>query len=214
MTHPHESALDRLRALQVDTLLAGVDMDAMRPRFERLAKRHENGTAPRAVSAFQLFQTPPEIAARLAAALELEPGARILEPSAGLGRILDALEPYAPAEIVAVEMAADCAGELFRQERERVAIKQRDFLTTTPAEFGLFDAVAMNPPFKMRSDIRHIEHARKFLKPGGRLAALCLSGPRQFAALRPLAATWEDLPSSTFAKEGTRVFTSLLTIQN
>lgn len=110
--------------------------------------------------------------------------------------------------------AAACAGELFRQDRPRVAIKQRDFMTTTPDELGLFDAVAMNPPFKMRSDIRHIEHARKFLKPGGRLAALCLSGPRQFATLRAIAATWEDLPASTFAKEGTRVFTSLLTIQN
>lgn len=212
MSHPHEPAFERLRGQQIDTVLAGAQLAALRPRFERMAARHENGTAPRAVSAFNLFQTPPALADRLVFALEFWAGARVLEPSAGLGRILDALAPRQPGEVVAVEMAPACAGELFRQNRPGVTIKQRDFLTCTPEEFGLFDAVAMNPPFKMRSDIRHILHARQFLKPGGRLAALCLAGPRQFAELRPLAATWEELPDDTFAKEGTRVRTVLLTI--
>jgi predicted RNA methylase len=212
--HPHEKAFDRLRDLQIDTVLAGSIMDEQRGRFERLANRHENGTAPRAVSAFQLFQTPAEVAARLVCALGLKPGARVLEPSAGLGRILDALKPCQPAEVVAVEMAANCAGELFTQDRPGVVIKQRDFLAVTVAELGQFDAVAMNPPFHMRADVRHILHARQFVKPGGKLAALCLDTEHRRKALRAMATTWEELPESTFAKEGTRVRTILLTMEN
>jgi SAM-dependent methyltransferase len=211
MKHPD---LSRLEALRIDTILAGAQLAALRPRFERLAQRHENGTAPRAVSAFQLFQTPAAIAARLVALLELRAGARVLEPSAGLGRLLDALTPYHPAEVVAVEMAAACAGELYAQARPRVLLMQRNFLELTPATLGAFDAVAMNPPFHFRDDIRHILHARAFLKPGGTLAALCMDTHHRTTALRGLAATWEPLPAGTFAKEGTHVPTVLLSIKN
>lgn len=202
-------AFDRLHALREENEDASAFMAAMRPRFDRLAQRHENGMAPRAVSAFNLFQTPAELAARLVALLQLPPGARVLEPSAGLGRILDALQPLAPAEVVAVEVAPQCAGELFRQDRAGVTIKQRDFLACAMAELGLFDAVAMNPPFHMRADIRHILHALKFLKLGGKLAALCLDTPHRSNALRHIADTWEEVPAGVFGKEGTSVRTVL-----
>lgn len=202
---------NRLQALRMDNDAAGYAMEEFRPRFARLAGRHENGTAPRAVSAFQLFQTPTDLAAQLVGALGLRPGARVLEPSAGLGRILDALRPYRPAEVVAIEVAAALAGELYRQERAAVTIKQRDFLACSPDELGLFDAVAMNPPFHLRADIRHILHARQFLKPGGTLAALCFDTAHRSKALRHLAATWQEIPSGTFGKEGTSVATVLAT---
>lgn len=201
---------DRLTALRLENDAAGLAMAEMRPRFDRLANRHENGTAKRAVSAFQLFQTPPEVARRLVGALELQPGQRILEPSAGLGRILDALPAWV-GEVVAVEVNATLAGELFRQDRPDVRILQRDFLAILPQATGLFDAVAMNPPFHMRADIRHIEHAMTFLKPGGRLAALMFDTPQRAQAFRDRADSWEVLPAGTFGKEGTRVQTVLAT---
>lgn len=201
----------RLHALRMANDAAGYAMADLRPRFERLAARHENGTAPRAVSAFQLFQTPPDLAFALVGALGLKAGARVLEPSAGLGRILDALPPG--ADVVAVEVAAPCAGELFRQDRPGVKILQRDFLALDPAETGLFDAVAMNPPFHMRADVAHILHARKFLRPGGTLAALCMNTRHRVEALRGLASDWLELPADTFGKEGTHVSTVLLTIR-
>lgn len=206
------STFNRLHSLRMENDAAKFAQAEMRPRFDRLAHRHENGSAPRAVSAFQLFQTPPEIAARLVAALGSLPSlARILEPSAGLGRILDAMPRQ--WETVAVEVAPQCARELYEANRINVRIVQRDFLTVTPAELGLFDAVAMNPPFHLRADIRHILHARQFLKPGGTLAALCFDTPSRAQALRPLAATWETLPPGTFAKEGTHVGAVLLTMK-
>lgn len=204
---------NRLHSLRMENDQAGFDMAELKPRFDRIANRHENGTAPRAVVVHQLFQTPPELAARLVALLgDIPAGSAILEPSAGLGRILDALPHH--GEVVAVEMAADCAQELFNQDRPNVRIRQRDFLTCTPAELGQFDFVAMNPPFTMRADVRHILHARQFLKPGGRLAALCFDTPERHAKLKPLAAEWISVPAGTFKREGTNVPTALLLIQN
>jgi len=202
----------RLLALRAETAEAGERMEAMRSRFDRLKTRHEDGTAPQAVSSFNLFQTPAHLAARLVAAAGVQPGARVLEPSAGLGRLLDALEDYKPGEVVAVESSPDCAGVLYRAERQGVTIKQRDFLETSPEELGTFDSVVMNPPFHMRADIRHIEHALTFLKPGGTLAALCMDGHLREEKLRHRSATWERIESGTFAAEGTKVATILLTI--
>lgn len=201
----------RLRALREENNDAGALMAGLRGRFERLANRHENGTAPRAVSAFQLFQTPAHLARQLVAAADVMPGMRVLEPSAGLGRILDALPR---CEVVAVEMAPNIAGELFKQNREGVTLMQRDFLTCCVGELGTFDRIVMNPPFHMRADIRHILHARTFLKPGGKLAALCFETPQRRKALHHLVATWEPIPAGTFGKEGTSVPTVLLTITN
>ncbi len=208
------TTFNRLHALRMENDDARFAKMDMKPRFDRLAGRHENGTAPRAVSAFQLFQTPPEIAARLVAAAGVNRNCRILEPSAGLGRILDAIGAAGGWDITAIEMAANIAGELYRQERAEVRIIQRDFLTVTRGELGEFDAVLMNPPFHLRADIRHILHARTFLKPGGTLAALCLDTPHRETALRPLSSTWEKLPAGTFGKEGTHVATVILTITN
>lgn len=192
---------------------AGFYLEEQSPRFDRIKNRHENGTAPRAVSAFQLFQTPPDIATRLASLLHLKPGASVLEPSAGLGRILDALTLFRPGSITAIEIAPQCAGELFRQDRAGVKILQRDFLEVSPDETGLFDAVAMNPPFHIRSDIKHIEHALKFLRPGGRLAAICMDTKHREEALRARSAEWIKLPRGAFQESGATIATVLLTIE-
>ncbi len=203
----------RLHSLRMENDAAGFAMAEMRPRFQSLAQRHGNGTAPRAVVAYQLFQTPPQIAAQLAQMLNLAPGARVLEPSAGLGRLLDAVKAYEPGEVVAVENAPQCAAELFKQDRDRVTIKQRDFLTLTPEDIETFDAVIMNPPFHLRADIRHIFHARSFLKPGGTLAALCMNTRHREEQLKPIAATWQELPDKAFKAEGTNISACILTIQ-
>ena len=200
-------AFDRLLALREDNLQTQVLMDALRPRFDRLAERHTNGAAPRAVSAFNLFQTPVEIALEVAHLADVRPGMTVLEPSAGLGRLLDALPQG--LKVTAVEVAKECAGELYQQDRPGVTILQRDFLNLTPGEVGLFDRVVMNPPFHMRADIRHILHARTFLRPGGRLVAICMDTHHRRANLSEFA--WHSLPARAFRREGTRVDTAIVT---
>jgi len=202
--------LSRLYSLRERNESTGIDMMEQKPRFDRLKERHENGTAPQAVSAFNLFQTPEPLAARLVALLDPKPGWRILEPSAGLGRILRALQPYSAAETVAVEISPDLCKALYAADLEKVTLRQGDFLTMP--DLGLFDGIAMNPPFHMRADIRHVLHALTFLKPGGTLAGICMAGREREKQLRPLCRTWEPLPVETFKNEGTKTPAILFSI--
>jgi SAM-dependent methyltransferase len=207
------SGFHRLHQLRMENDAKGYEMDEMRERFDRIANRHENGTAPRAVSAFNLFQTPEPLAERLVSLLDIRPGDRVLEPSAGLGRLLVEINKREPAQVSAVEIAQDCARELFREFPDLHRLYQRDFLEMDPSETGLFDRIAMNPPFKMRRDIAHIRHALDFLAPGGTLAALCLSTNHRADAFRCMAETWEIIPAGTFRGEGTGVETILFTVK-
>lgn len=160
----------------------------------------------------QLFPTPVTLARRMVELADIEPGMRVLEPSAGTGRILDALPEH--CSVVAVEINPTLGGRL---DAAGCAVVVGDFLTCTPAAlWGHFDRVVMNPPFVNADDIKHIRHALTFIRPGGRLVAICAGGPRQADALRPLVEAcgglWEELPASTFADAGTSVRSVLLTI--
>jgi protein-L-isoaspartate O-methyltransferase len=161
------------------------------------------------VSAPQLFPTPPELAERMVSLADIRPGHRVLEPSAGTGRILAALPNVRPGgEVVAVEINYNLAKLL-----EEIADDTRncDFLECN-GDLGKFDRILMNPPFSNGDDIKHITHAVNFLAPGGLLVAICAGGPRQHERLKPIAATWEPLPAGTFEESGTGVSTVLLTI--
>lgn len=204
---------NRLHQLRMENVAAGFYLDEQRARFDGLRNRHENGTAPRAVSVFQLFQTPEPIAQKLVDLLDPAPGAIILEPSAGLGRILDALKPRRPSKVFAVDIAPECTRELYKQDRDRVVIKQRDFLTLDPSEIGQVDYVAMNPPFHLRADIKHTLHALKFLRPGGRLAGVCMLTYHREEQLKPLCKEWYDLEPGTFKESNTNISAVLFTIE-
>lgn len=218
--------LSRLHSLRMDNQATGYAMEEMRPRFEALRTRHEDGTAPRAIAASQLFQTPAALAARMVELAEPRPGLAWLEPSAGLGRILRPILATDPGHVHANEIDAKLAGELFR-EFPTVSLTQRDFLDIPPTREGgagllvkpfpgsppFFDRIVMNPPFTMRSDIRHIEHALKFLASDGVLVGLCLATHHRETALRSRCDHWETIPSGTFRKEGTNVETILFRIR-
>jgi predicted RNA methylase len=139
----------------------------------------------------------------------IQEGDRVLEPSAGTGNILRAID--VPAHIVAVEINRALADALPAHLATEVI--QGDFLQVTAEQIAeKADRVVMNPPFANGADIDHILHAFDFLRPGGRLVAICANGPRQAAQLRPLAESWEELPADTFRDQGTNVRTVLMTI--
>lgn len=184
------------------------DMAIERGRFQRLKDREP----VRAVSAFNLFQTPEPLAERMASILALPAAGRILEPSAGLGRLYRAVRERSGAEIVLVEQSAECCRELYRETEGDGAARlvQGDFLQQSADTIGRFDAVIMNPPFKMGTDVKHVRHAIGLLNPGGRLVSLVANGPKQNAALMNLATSWEVIPRGTF--EATRVEAALIVI--
>lgn len=196
---------NRLRGLLGEHDKAGAEMARHRERFARLA---DDSSAPRAVSSFNLFQTPEPLALRMAE--KLGNRRRVLEPSAGLGRLYAALRCYSDAAAVLVDVSEECTRELRAMADERTEIITGDFFGQSSDALGLFDGVLMNPPFKRGIDISHILHARTMLHEGGKLVALCANGPKQERELQPIADTWEELPAGLF--DGTKVQAVLLTM--
>lgn len=200
--------LSRLHAARMRNDAVKYEMQEMSPRFEALRSRHEDGTAPIAIAAHQLFQTPDWLAHEMVELADIRPGHSVLEPSAGLGRLLRPILAREPASVTACELSADCAGQLFR-EFPTVTLLQGDFLDKRS---GTFDRIVMNPPFTMRSDIKHVLHAVDMLAPGGVLVGLCMAGSHREKTLRPLTSHWQAIPAGTFRKEGTEVGTVLFKI--
>lgn len=192
------------------------DIDAMR------AMLRAGGV--QVVSAPQLFPTPHDLALRMVDEAQPAMGMRVLEPSAGTGALLCALpgggsfgnDRQTWAKVTAVEINGALA-ESLRNAGLASQVVHADFLSCTPEELGQFDAVLMNPPFADAADIKHIQHARRFLRAGGCLVAICANGPRQQAALQPIAdetgGFYEPLPAGSFASTGTNVNTALLVIR-
>ena len=181
--------------------------------FEAIKDALKDGV--QVVVAPQLFPTPPALAARMVKLAGIEAGDRVLEPSAGTGNLAKAIRSAAPgAHLDLIEIDPKLCSILKASGFE---VSCRDFLAASmpvcPDSEDGHDCVLMNPPFSKGQDVAHILHALKFLKPGGRLVAICANGPCQQAELRPLATTWEELPEGTFADQGTHVRTVLMTVQ-
>ena len=101
---------------------------------------------------------------------------------------------------------------------ERVFIREVDFLTVRPRANK--DAIAMNPPFSRQADIKHVMHASKFLRPGGRLASIMSAAvmfreDRLTVSFRKQVAeqgnvVMRRLPTGSFKSAGTGVETCLI----
>lgn len=163
----------------------------------------------------QFYWTPPEVAE---AALEyagvykaseythsrgLTPG-RVLEPSCGDGRILDAIRQRGhPA--LGVEYHPGRASEARAKGHN---VLSANFLDQ-PASPD-FDYVVMNPPFYGRHYVKHVTHALRFLKVGGTLVSILPAAAHYDH--EELKGEWRDLPVGSFSAAGTNVPTGLLRI--
>lgn len=170
----------------------------------------------------QFFETPPEIAARMAEAIHLVPDDKLLEPEAGRGRLILPL-PVGLYRIFAVEIDPNNV-DFLRQAvsaRPDIYVMEGDFLGMIYdlGRIGLFDAVMMNSPFTRNQDIAHILAAWSLLRPGGRLAAICSEHPffaqdaksAEFRHwLNSVDANCDKLPANSFAESGTGVATRLI----
>lgn len=205
-------ATQRLHALADANREARASQEERAGRFRRIAGRHENGTAPVAVSAWQLFPTPAAVADRMMDAADLAPGLRVLEPSAGTGNLVRAILARG-ADVVACEIAPRVAEE-FALDFPAVSLFVGDFLERTAAELGgPFARVVMNPPFHRGEDARHILHAAGMLAPGGLLVGLCYDGRAFREELAEWCATSERLPPGSFAESGTRADVVMVTMR-
>ena len=142
---------------------------------------------------------------------------RVLEPSAGKGAIASACAEVG-AIVDCVELMAENYKELYNN-CQFSEVLHKDFLGIGPTP--IFDRVVMNPPFAKQADIKHVQHALKFLKPGGLLVSVMSAGVtfrnnKLTAGFRNLieerGGDIEELPEGAFKESGTMVRTVIVTI--
>lgn len=169
----------------------------------------ERPTAKKASTAvakdLQYYPTPAKVVDDLLSDMSGLAGARVLEPSCGCGRIMDALRK-AGADVFGIEVDASRAN-VARAKGHSVLLA--NFLETAPTP--VYDRVIMNPPFYGKHYAKHIEHARKFLKPGGKLTAILPATARYDHGLIQ-DGKWQDLPVGSFSESGTNINTTIVTI--
>lgn len=153
----------------------------------------------------QYYPTPLKVVQHVLDGLPSLAGERILEPSCGCGRFMDAIRDKG-AFVYGVEYHAGRA-ELCRSRGH--AVFTANFLETVPT--GDFDRVIMNPPFYGKHYAKHVNHAHKFLRKGGTLTAILPATARYDHGL--LDGRWDDLPVGSFSESGTNINTTILTMR-
>lgn len=174
---------------------------------------------------FGFFPTPAPLADRLVRAVGVGEDDVVLEPSAGDGALLKAvqraLDGKAPREVMAVELEQERHISLlpFSISFPQFSCWHGDFLQLLP-QGPLATRVLMNPPFRNGVDATHILHAYdRWLAPGGKLAAIGSAGleyrdgsaqtrVRELAGLPGGSIT--QLPVDSFKAVGTSVSTVLV----
>lgn len=185
----------------------------------KLAEAVSGGEYVNRKQELQFFPTPDDLAARLVRHAMIEPGMKVLEPSAGQGVIVrNALN--AGARVTAVEVDAAHCAMLSEIGTATLDVVHADFPAWAAANKATtFDAVLMNPPFTRNQDAKHIQAAWALLKPGGRLVAICSEGVLQRSRsterafqqwVADIGASLDILPPGTFKAAGTSVSTVLL----
>lgn len=164
------------------------------------------------------FPTPAPLAARMVELAEIEAHHVVLEPSAGSGAILDAIEAAQPEALaVCWEINPTLCNVL-----QAKGYDARPVDCLSHGGSAIYDRVLMNPPFENQQDIDHVIDAFSRLKPGGRLVAIMSPSPffrsgKKAEAFRAwfeeLGGTAEDLPAGTFKEAGTGVSSKLITIE-
>ena len=169
---------------------------------------------------FNFFETPPPVVERLLELAGIEPGMRVLEPSAGKGAIAF---PCAEAggDVDCIESMKALYEFLMNHPRRKALgiIEHQDFLRVEP--LNIYDRVVMNPPFMKQSDITHVLHALQFLRRGGLLVAVMSAGVafrenRKTVDFRNIVCAHEGLiepmAPGAFKSSGTMVSTVIVTI--
>jgi SAM-dependent methyltransferase len=166
----------------------------------------------------QYYPTPVGLAESIVADIYHVEGSRVLEPSCGCGRLLDALRGKG-AKAYGVEVDPQRAAQA-RAKGHTVLLA--NFLETEPT--GDFDHVVMNSPFYGKHYAKHVLHAFKFLKPGGTLSAILPVTAREHGLLDAIipkskfswegpSRCWSDLPVGSFSESGTNINTVVFKVR-
>jgi phospholipid N-methyltransferase len=162
------------------------------------------------------FPTPPSVIDKMLAAVDIQPGHEVLEPSAGKGDIVDQIKRAQPeANVKALEYNRTFGDVLGAKGHD---VEFGDFMEHK----GQYDRIVMNPPFENGADMQHVRHAYEQLKPGGKLVAIMAGGGtakrQEFDKwVQSIGGEVEELPAGSFAGNDafrqTGVNTKMVTIE-
>lgn len=191
---------------------------------DKLREGLEGGKVVNEKQTYQFFETPEQLAEKMVSAANIGAKDTVLEPSAGKGAIVKAIQRSVPGiNVYVCELEPKMNQAL--DKMPRVAVLGTDFLML---ENRLFSRIVMNPPFTAGQDIEHVRHAYRLLAPGGRIVAITSQSwltntNKKSVAFREWIKSLEDqgfpvgietIEGGTFKESGTMVGTMMLTIMN
>jgi len=180
LLHGHSHSRQHLRqreALQALVKARGLSGDTRR---EELRAEHEKAAELDSLRWQKIpgfYPTPHAAAERLVELLDVQAGNTVLEPSAGMGSLVDEILKLNVAcrRIDVVERMPQLVEHLKRKypvgPGQPVRVLSEDF-EKFEGRVGDYDRIAMNPPFEKGVGWQHVARAAKMLAPGGRLVAI------------------------------------------
>ncbi len=202
---------DKLALLDINRALAEFYGEVLADSPEAAAEQKKRtGTALTKDLAY--YPTPYSVIERVLSDIRFTPDMRVLEPSCGDGRFIRAILAQEPtARVTGIEVHAARAKQA---QQAGYNVMMANFLETVPDPN--FDLVVMNPPFCGKTYQKHVDHARKFLKAGGRLVAVLPATAHLdhgFAGdpTKRWNPCWSELPLASFKDSGTNVNTGVYT---
>lgn len=128
-----------------------------------------NGEARNIKKEYQFYATPSILADDLVEYADISETDDILEPSAGQGAIIQAINRILPNKIVDCYELMDINRD-FLSKITTANLIGNDFLAETNLKF--YDKIIANPPFSNNQDISHVREMYNRLKIGGRLVSI------------------------------------------
>jgi|GEM_PF-553093 len=118
---------------------------------------------------YQFYATPPAIADWLVQLADIKPEHKILEPSAGQGAIINAVNRILPEQRVYYYELMPI-NQTFLEKISHSRYLEDDYIQSSC--LSDFDRIIANPPFAKNQDINHVMKMYVDLKPGGRLVSI------------------------------------------
>lgn len=164
---------------------------------------------------FQFFATPAELAEKLVYWADCQNHHSILEPSAGQGAIIKAIQAVCAVRVDYCE--------LMDVNRAVLADFTATYLCDNFLELTAvsYDRIVANPPFNKNQDIDHVKHMYKLLKSGGRIVSIMSNSWRTGSQkkqiefrqwIEDISAEVQDVEAGAFSESGTKIATCIVII--
>jgi hypothetical protein len=120
---------------------------------------------------YQFFATPDDLADEVVQLASITEEHTILEPSAGQGAIVNAINRRLPNHKVYCFELMDI-NQTFLNKIPTVELLTKEGKSDFLNDYISVDRIIANPPFTKNLDVTHVKHMYECLKPGGRLVSI------------------------------------------